>query len=136
MDNGNVSPIIACRPSMLGFKRRSLNKVQSSPSKATVKSASNAGDKMNAVTEVESTSTVVDAHQNPVKETCEKKPEPIPSVTATEFAEPTEIARKPAQQGFSGVTMRKKLNSSNTTLLGHSNGFDNRQRSPGTSFYR
>lgn len=125
---------------MLGFKRRSLNKLQSPRSNTIAMSVNDASEKVVAdAAKVESSSNSTgliqtdNLHENESKETLQ----PIQSVTTTKFAEPKKIEKKPAQQStcYSGVTIRKKMNSTATTLSAHSNRFDNNLslRSPGTT---
>lgn len=121
IDNENVSPNIVCRPSMLGFKRRSISN-SSSP-------RPNPSEKVEAVT-----ANPIEAANVP-KGTL-RTTEPTSIVVKTEKDEPKneKVVEKPAQQSrtYSGVTIRKKMNSSNTTLLDHSEDVVNHLQVPGT----
>lgn len=130
IDRENVSPNIVCRPSMLGFKRRSITRTQSPQTSSTEEKIVEAVPKSeplspdpidikNSETEKESNGTLQTAS------------EPTSTVDRTELAEPKEVKEQFVQQSkaFSGVTIRKKMNSSNTSFLDLSVGH---QRSPGT----
>lgn len=136
IDNENISPNIACRPSMLGFKRRSLNKLQAPQINATDLCGNGASETV--VTNVESSNPTDVVHVDHVTDkiklenTSKSDTEPIQDVVTTKFAKPNpiEIAEKPVEQ--TGVTIRRKMTaSSNATLLRTPSKFVNCSRSPG-----
>ncbi|KAG4070780.1 hypothetical protein HA402_011006 [Bradysia odoriphaga] len=164
IDNENVAPNIGGRRSMLGFKRRSIGKLQSPQTNAKVEvDVNNVRDKAVADTkETPPTNSIVlnsvghmkevNELEKPVKSDTEllqtdvkvkpvdepehefKKPlQPngIPT-RSTESAEPNKNEKQkllvPQPTDYSGVTMRKKMNTSTAT----SSSTDTKKHSSGT----
>lgn len=139
IDNENLSPNIACRPSMLGYKRRSMNKRQSmnvvakSPVedvekafKCDAESMTNSADTVTVKFETDtnvtapSEPTIVNEidNNNVFKRPIGCDTKPTAATVKPELITPSKIKIKeklvPQSTNFSGVTMRKKLNESAT----------------------
>ncbi|KAJ6597361.1 Protein Spindly-B [Pseudolycoriella hygida] len=120
INNENVSPNIVCRPSMMGFKRRSITHAVS-PKVVPV-----AHNVCNEAVPLVDASVSHPAGQQDIKEpnsncgvTIKTEPETPPPVPK-DFVEALKVETEKKPIDFSGVTFRKKMNSSNASFNNNS----------------
>lgn len=159
IDNQDVVPNIAARKSLLSFKRKSLTKSQSPQNNAkfmSVRNSPNINGKTLPVPTVPSSSSENEPAHSVIHSENELKSKLQPvdeesttnvvetETTQTQAKDIDSMQKQPEEESdskspsFSGVTIRKKMNSSKTTLLGQDNELDYgsmaNKSSPGTCF--